>query len=361
MVAQLLRRLRGEDLPDVVALRQQVFRFSERESPDRLAAYLERIFCRHPWPDEELPSLVYEDERGRVAGFLGVIPRPMCFQGEPVRAAVATQLMVAPERRGLVGRRLMRTFLTGPQDLSLSDTANETGRRLWESLGGSISVIHSLFWTRTLRPCRQLAARIARGPVLRAALFAARPVLAAADTLAARLPASFTQDVPPGTVEALDADTMAARLPELAGPRALRPVYEDGSLTWLLALAAEKRQFGELHGVLVRDPTGEVAGWFLYYCHSGGGVGEVLQLAARRSTQTLVLRHLLRDAWRRGLTAIAGRVEPGCVEELAAHGSRFGRQGPWMLIHSPRVELMHAIAGGDAFVSRLEGEWWLSC
>jgi len=74
-----------------------------------------------------------------------------------------------------------------------------------------------------------------------------------------------------------------------------------------------------------------------------------------------VLRHLLRDAWRRGLTAIAGRVEPGCVEELAAHGSRFGRQGPWMLIHSPRVELMHAIAGGDAFVSRLEGEWWLSC
>src|SRR5438874_10606501 len=34
---------------------------------------------------------------------------------------------------------------------------------------------------------------------------------------------------------------------------------------------------------------------------------EVLQLAARRSTQALVLRHLWRDAWRRGLTAIAGR------------------------------------------------------
>ena len=59
-----------------------------------------------------------------------------------------------------------------------------------------------------------------------------------------------------------------------------------GSLTWLLSLAAEKRQFGERQGVLVRDPTGEVAGWFVYYCHTGGGVGEVLQLAERRSTQT---------------------------------------------------------------------------
>src|SRR5438552_2408867 len=108
-------KLGDEDPPDVVALRQQVFRFSERDSPDRLAHYLEQIFFRHPWADEELTSLVYEDERGRVAGFLGIIPRPDRLPLEPVRAAVATQLMVAPERRGLVGRRLMRTFLTGPQ------------------------------------------------------------------------------------------------------------------------------------------------------------------------------------------------------------------------------------------------------
>jgi len=93
--------------------------------------------------------------------------------------------------------------------------------------------------------------------VLRAGLFAAQPVLATADALAARLPGSFTQEVPPGAVEPLDANTMAACLLELAGLRA------------------------------------------------------------------------------------------------AVHGDA--------LIHSPRVELIHAIACGDAFVSRLEGEWWLSC
>jgi len=333
-----------------------VFRFSERERTERLVAYLEHIFYAHPWAQDDLPSLVYEDERGRVAGFLGVIPRPLLFQGAPIRAAVATQLMVAPESRGLVGRRLMRAFLGGPQDLSLSDTANDAARLLWESLGGSVSVTHSLSWTRALRPCRHYASRASSGgPARRAAWLAARPVLAVADALATRL----VQQAPPGSTEPLDAAVMAATLPRLVGPRALRPVYEDGSLGWLLEQAADKRQFGELRQRLVRGPGGEVAGWFLYY-RDGGGVGQVLQVAAARSGLALVLRHLFYDAWRGGLTAVAGRLEPAWAAELGAQRCRFERTGPWVLIHARRTEILHAIVCGDAFVSRLEGEWWLS-
>ena len=351
-----LRSFRREDIPEVAALRQQVFRFSERERTERLVAYLEHIFYAHPWAQDDLPSLVYEDERGRVAGFLGVIPRPLLFQGAPIRAAVATQLMVAPESRGLVGRRLIRAFLAGPQDLSLSDTANDAARLLWESLGGSVSVTHSLSWTRALRPCRHYASRASSGgPARRAAWLAARPVLAVADALATRL----VQQAPPGSTEPLDAAVMAATLPRLVGPRALRPVYEDGSLGWLLEQAADKRQFGELRQRLVRGPGGEVVGWFLYY-RDGGGVGQVLQVAAARSGLALVLRHLFYDAWRGGLTAVAGRLEPAWAAELGAQRCRFERTGPWVLIHARRTEILHAIVCGDAFVSRLEGEWWLS-
>ena len=355
-----LRSFRREDIPEVVALRQQVFQFSERERTERLVAYLERIFYDHPWTQDDLPSLVYEDERGRVSGFLGVIPRPLLFQGAPIRAAVATQLMVAPESRGLVGRRLFRAFLTGPQDLSLSDTANEPARLLWESVGGSVSVTHSLSWTRALRPCRHYASRASSGgAVRRLAWLTARPLLVVADALATRLGGSLVQHAPPGSTEPLDAAVMAATLPRLLGPRALRPVYEDGSLAWLLDQAADKRQFGELRQRLVRGPGGEVAGWFLYY-REGGGVGQVLQVAARRSGQALVLRHLFYDAWRGGLAAVAGRVEPAWAAELGAQRCWFERTGPWMLIHSRRTEIMHAIVCGAAFVSRLEGEWWLS-
>ena len=155
-----IRALKRDDIPHLVALSQQAFRRGERVRADALAAYFERIFFHSPWVDADLPSLVYEDETGRVGGFVGVVPRRMLFRGEPIRVAVAISLMVAPRYGGRVGRRLMSQLLSGPQELSLTDDANDAARRLWESLGGECSPIYGLRWTRPLRPCRYAA----RGP-----------------------------------------------------------------------------------------------------------------------------------------------------------------------------------------------------
>jgi len=336
-----------------------VFRFSEHVTTDALAAYCERIFLRHPWLDPEIPSLVYDDERGRLAGFLGVIPRPMVFQGQVIQAAVATQLMVAPESRGLAGRRLVRGFLSGPQGLSLSDTANEAARRLWEALGGSVSVVHSLTWERVLRPCRYLGSQVARAPLLRGAMFALRPVLAAGDALAGWLSGRFAMHPPPGGVEPLDAAAMTGLANDALGGFALHPHYQQGPLAWLLAEAAEKRQFGELASGLVRSRGGEPEGWFLHYVDRGG-TSQVLQLVARAAGRSLVMEHLLHDAWHKGASAIAGRLEPGLLQELGARRCGLRHQGPWVLFHARRPEIVQAIKRGDAFLSRLDGEWWLS-
>src|SRR5260370_27563518 len=84
----------------------------------------------------------------------------MTFQDKPIRVAIGTQLMVSPESRGLAGRRLVRAFLTGPQDLSVSDLGNDATRRLWESLGGSVSMAHSGIWEKALRPCQLAVSRL---------------------------------------------------------------------------------------------------------------------------------------------------------------------------------------------------------
>jgi hypothetical protein len=357
-----LRAFRPDDIPAVAALRQRVFRFSERTDLDALTAYCERVFCRHPWPDEELPSLIYEDDRGRPVGFLGVIPRPMWFGDERIRAAVATQLMVAPESRGLAGRWLARAFFLGPQDLSLSDTANDAARRLWESVGGSIAPVHSLGWIRVLRPGRWAASQIARrGLPRRALLQAARPVLAAVDALATHLPAfSPAPPEPDGTTEPITPAAIATHAAEILRGHDLRPDYDEcGATAWLLGMAAEKRQFGPLEGALVRAPDGEALGWFLYYGRPGAAA-EVLEVAARRPARALVLAHLLRHAWRADATAVTGRLEPNLLRELAAQRCALKLDGPWLLYHSPRPEIMRAVERGDALLSRLDGEWWLS-
>jgi hypothetical protein len=359
-----LRPFRPDDIPAVAALRQRVFRFSERTDLHALTAYCERVFCRHPWADEDLPSLIYEDDRGRPVGFLGVIPRPMRLGDERIRAAIATQLMVAPESRGLAGRWLARAFFLGPQDLSLSDTANDAARRLWESVGGSVAAVHSLGWSRVLRPGRLAASQMApRGLWRRALLAAARPALLAGDALATRIAAlAPAPPKPDGTTEPITPAAIATHAAEVLRGHTLRPDYDECDATaWLLGMAAEKRQFGPLAGALARAPDGEVLGWFLYYGRAGG-VAEVLEIAARRPARGLVLAHLLRHAWDAGATAVAGRLDPVLLRELAGQRCTLKLDGPWLLYHSPRPEIMQAVerGGGDAFLSRLDGEWWLS-
>src|SRR5258708_9765268 len=107
----------------------------------------------------------------------------MIFQDKPIRVAIGTQLMVSPESRGLAGRRLVRAFLTGPQDLSVSDLGNDATRRLWESLGGSVSMAHSVMWEKALRPWQLAVSRLGRRPLRPGAAPAPQPPLALGDAL----------------------------------------------------------------------------------------------------------------------------------------------------------------------------------
>src|SRR5262245_47665860 len=149
-----------DDIPQVTDLHRQVFgvrgNLARKPSPELIQAYadhFEEIFFRNPWYDEALPSLVYQEPKGRILGFLGVMPRPMLFNGRLIEAALGSQFIVAPDSRP-VGVALLRAFFAGPQELSLTDEANSVSRKLWEKIGGTITMSYSVHWMRPLRPCR---------------------------------------------------------------------------------------------------------------------------------------------------------------------------------------------------------------
>ena len=54
------------------------------------------------------------------------------------------------------------------------------------------------------------------------------------------------------------------------------------------------------------------------------------------------------------------RFDASTVQELSDAGADFRREGAWMLYHSRHLGIERAIEAGDAFLSRLEGEWWMS-
>ena len=322
-----------------------------------LPAYFEEIFFRNPWYDEAIPSLVYQETDGKIIGFLGVVPRQMLFLDRPVRVAVSFHFMVEPESRSsMAGVKLLRAFFAGPQDLSLTDGAGQVGRRIWEGVGGATAWAYSLLWTRILRPARHAVDLLGRRKAFSPFAHALSPLCTLADAAGRRaLPRYFPDAQPQCTEEDLDVETLMRYLPQFSKIAALKPVYDEYSLRWLLKHAEQMRLFGDFKTALVRDYSRKVIGWFMYYLKPGG-VGTVFQFVARRGAINEILDSLFNHAWRSGASSITGRLYPRYMQELSDRRCYFHRDGAWVLVHSNNDELLDVIQRGDAFLTGLEGE-----
>jgi hypothetical protein len=355
-----IRVFAEDDVPAAAALFARVYPKYRWSSQAACESYFREMLFGNPWCGLHLPSWVAEKD-GRLSGLCVVMARPMQLRGRPILVAVSCQFMVdSDERHSLTALELAKACLSGPQDLTLADGSSATARRMWIGIGGTAPPLYSLHWTRPLRPARYalslLEERAAFPPPL---ALAVRPLAALADELAVRLRANrFLREETELAEDALDPATMLAHLTEVLHGSALQPVYDAGSLAWLLDQTARKTRHGTLRARAVRDREQRLIGWYLYYVRAGG-VSEVVQIAALNGSFDRVLQRLLLDAWRHGAAAVRGRVDPRYVQELSARHCWFRWDSTWTLVHSRRPEVMAAIHQGDAFLSRLEGEWWL--
>ena len=351
-----VRALEERDIPRVVALHRRVLPrdAGETDRPDAHYAYFKEMFLAAPWSDGQ-PSLVYEDGDGEPIGFLGLMARRMSLYDRPIRAVITAHFIVEPSRRAtLAGIELLRTALTGPQDLTIADTANDISRKLCEGLGATTALLYSLYWVRLLRPTEFSVARWSRDH--RGAGRVLIPLCRGADAVVTRVLDPFRARVTATSGEDLDGDTLAMCISEFGRTRALRAEYDGRTATWLLETLARQPGGGTLRKVLVRAGSGEIAGWYLY-CGNRGGVGEVLQIGAREGWIAEVLDHLFAQAQREGVVALVGRIDPRLMHAFSARRCFFHYRGAWMLAYARDPEVVRIIQQGDAFLTYLESEW----
>lgn len=350
---QSIRPLAHVDIPAVADLYERVFQSKSGLLPGKLAAYLREVFLENPWYDESMSALVCEQGE-RIVGFQGIVPRTMLMKGKPIRAAVCSKLMVEPESRSsLAAFHLMKRVLSGPQELTISDLADNGGRKLWEAFGATTSFLYSIYWTRLLSPTLFAISRLLKN---RAPSFVKffRP-LSVLDTFVRRV-APFPPTVEsPAWEEELTEDMLCNGLADSANSPALRPEYSPHSVRWLLEMASRREKQGALQKILVLSPDGALAGWYIYYLKPGG-LSEVLQVHAQRGSIGLVLDRLFYHAWQHGAVAVTGRMEPKFIESLWSRRCLFGLQGHWFTAFSKRLDILAAINSGEAFLTRLEGE-----
>ena len=347
-----LRAMRREDASLVAEVHARSFGGEGWPSVAARAAYFREVLFDGPWCDAELPSWVAE-EGDRMVGFFAVLPRPMRAGGRRLRAAVGCQFAVDPERRSSIAAlALMRRFLSGPQDLSISDGANDASCRCWLACGGIASALHGLHWLKLLRPARalvEIAASRPRRPWLKHLLGPARALARLLPPYAAPSRATGTET---GPLEAVD---LVEAVHDVAHAFSVGPCYEMQDAAWLLGQARAKRRHGELQGASVRA-AGRVLGWFLYYLNEG--TSRVLSVGGSREALPAVLDALFAHARERGAAAIEGRVEPQLATALPQR-CLFYRSGISTLLHAREPALLLALLSGDAQFTRLEGEWWM--
>ena len=357
-----IRAFVQDDIPRVAELNWQFLQRQTGPHPPGLEEYLRQVFFQNPWFDSSIGSLVYE-EGHRVVGFLGIVPRPMSVNGKPIQAAFGSSLVVHPESRWtLPGPQLLAAFMNGKQDLAMTDTASELSQQIWTELGGSTSAAHSLQWARPLRPSSYALyamSRFGREGTSGVGGRARRLLHKTVNAVAARIPLRRLRRPPGGaTEEELGIDTLLdSCLPVCSAGYSLRPEYNRESLGWLLDFMSRMKAYGNLRKVVLRGATKEIIGWFIYYAKRGG-IADVVQIGATELHMKTVFDHLLCDAWNHGAIGLHGRLEIRNAQELSESRCFFWGTIP-LLFYARNTELARLVQQGDAFLSRLDGEWCL--
>lgn len=356
-----VRPLAENDIPQIAELYWKILRERKGGAPDSVRSFLQELYFKNPWMDSNIPSLVYDD-KGTIAGFLGVIPRKMCYRGETVRIAYGGNFVVHPDfRNTLAGLHLLRTYMAGPQDLSQTDSANDTSRALLERLGFSTILPYSVHWVRLLRPARCATfalSQFKKNGLTSSIDFVSKPLCNVADGLATKLSGSpFRQSGSELKATLLRVETLLHCLQEYRTGYSMWPQYDVTSLRWLLDFMQRMEGHGkDLRRLALHDGSGDVVGWYIYY-RNPDGFAQVVQVGGARKKIEQILHHLFYDAWSDGALALHGTVDRQWMGDLSQNNCFFTCRGGWSVAHARQPELLESLNHGEAFLSRLDGEW----
>jgi hypothetical protein len=351
-----IRPVERGDLRQVTELYERAVRVGGGMPPPGLASYFERTLLDYPWADPDVPPLVYDAGDRGIVGFIGSHVRRLLIAGRPIRMGCAGQLFTDPlERRFGVGARLLRSYLAGPQELTITDGANAVVHEMWVRLGGYALHPGSLIWTRLFRPGRavgDLWLELKGKRRLRRVAGRAWHAVDAPISRIARPP------VWPGGVDAegLTPRAMVEHQRDVVGKARLWVDYDEPFLEWLFREMAAVRTRGTLVRRLLRRDD-RVLGWYVAYLKPRG-LSQVMDVKAARAELGTVLDCLFAEAWHGGAAALEGRLESDLYEPLSTRRCLV-RYGQRSLFHSRDPEVLAAISLGKSALTRLDGEWWM--
>ncbi len=358
-----VRPLAEADIPRVANLYSSYMRRLKGPASPALVALFRELYFANPFTDSDFPSLVYDTESDGVVGFIGGNVRRMSVCGKPIRVMYGGNLVVHPDfRNGLAAPRLLNAFMSTNYDLAMTDSANDISKHVLQRLGYNIVPALNIHWRRPLCPVQYGVygvAASANSSVLGKMARAARPLCKIADSLGSRVAANpFRQSEPRLHGAKLDLETLLNCMTEFRKGYSLWSEYTPDSLGWLVSFMERQTFRGTLRRMLLRDDANQIVGWYIYYAKPGA-VGQVVQIGGHPDFTKDILDHLFWDAQQQGVIGLHGVVESRRTADYSDKGCFFTCRGGWTVAVTKDTQLMRLLERGDAFLSRLDGEWCL--
>ena len=353
-----VRPLSVNDVEAVTALYHRILRRGKAAPPAALVEYVHSFYLDDPFRDPEIPALVHIDDRGRVSGFVGVHSVPYLIGERRIRAAFCGALMSEDhDSDPLAGARLLKAFVGGPQDISLSETANVISETMWTKLRGKTIPGYSFEWFRVFRPISFVHAfGCEKSPFLRNLAPVARLIdrkLSSKSSLGRFAPAPK----PPGLVlENADYTGFADALRKLSDDKQVRPDWDTSYLDHVLANAVIKPAFGQAHMGIVKSKGGELIGAFIYHLKPGG-IGRVLQVLAQPGRLGPVMDLLFAHANDLGAAGLRGRSSPDLIEAATGRHMIMATVSS-TVVYSKDPAIAQAFLSGSSMLTGLAGERW---
>ncbi|QEL25207.1 hypothetical protein FQV39_23365 [Bosea sp. F3-2] len=359
-----IRPLQAADIPAVAGLFQRTFRNGSKPPPPALETYLGQRYLDAPVCDPKIASLVHIASDGGVSGFVGVNALPMSHGPRKLLAAICGSLMVEPQANDpMAGARLLRTFLTGPQDISFSETASALSTQMWTRLRGVALPQYSLDWHRVIRPSAFLLDLASKrngairwlAPLTRGIDRHLRGRMQENELRWSGVAENWSGKAGVKATE-IDQAGFTALVEPLTRQFPLRPDWSGGQLAHIIAEASQKPDYGEAVFASVSSSSGEPVGAFLYHV-SPGRIARVLQILAVPAQAGAVIDCLIGDAARRGAAGLRGRTQPALLEAMLGRRVAF-TQPAATVVHSRDKDLVNLFLSSQGFFNGLAGENW---
>ncbi|KJC47089.1 hypothetical protein UP09_10655 [Bradyrhizobium sp. LTSP885] len=343
------------DVPAVARLFLNVFRGVDKPASADLKGYLHALTLGSPCYSEAAGTKIYEQQDGRISSALLSVPMRFIACGNVVPGRLLGVFMTNKEAAGAaqlnLGLRPKRA------DFSFCDSASPTSAKSLLAIGGKTIPIQNLEWMRTFRPLGALVGRLSPRFLRRFDLSLAtlaRPV----DVLLSRLRGD--EDIVGAAdlkVLEMSVPDFLAHAPRLIAHYAVRPLWSEDELGWLVGLAAQNTKLGAFTIRAIADPSGAIIGCFVYYA-APGRTAHVLNVLSLPGQEAGVLTAMFRHLESTGHVEARGRAQPSLMAGLGMQRRLVFRHRAFAMALTRIPEVNEAVVRGDIYIGGLAGEDW---